>query len=67
MFDEHVKYNTNRDISLQNSNSRSISIHKNDGKRKLETVKYLNLRFGIPTRVKLSRLINIVSYISCQN
>jgi hypothetical protein len=66
MFGEHVNYNTNREISLKNINSRSISIqtiHENDSKRKLETVKYLNLRFGIPTRVKLSRLINIASYI----
>ena len=34
----HVKYNTNREISLKNIYSRSISIHKNDGKRKLDTV-----------------------------
>ena len=65
MLGEHVKYNTNREIFLKiHINPRSISIHENDGKRKLDTVKYLILRFGISTRAKLSRMINIVSYIS---
>lgn len=42
MLGEHVKYNTNREIFLKiHINPRSISIHENDGKRKLDTVKYL--------------------------